>query len=75
MRQKFLDYQFVRHSPSQDQIERYDTIRNKFKKLAELVCSICPECREREQALVNLEQAMFWANASIAREKLYQEDQ
>jgi hypothetical protein len=40
MRQKFLDYQFVRHSPSQDQIERYDTIRIKFKKLAELVCSI-----------------------------------
>ena len=68
MRQKFLDYQFVRHSPTKDQIERYDTIRQNSKKLAELVCSIWPKCREREQA-------MFWANASIARKKLYQEDQ
>ncbi len=68
MKQEVLDYNFVRHCPNEDQIKRYDSIRSQIKKAAELINEICPEGREKEQAIVNIEQAMFWANASIARE-------
>jgi hypothetical protein len=68
MKQEVLDYNFVRHCPNEDQIERYDSIRRKIKRAAELISEICPEGREKDQAIINLEQSMFWANASISRE-------
>ena len=69
MKQKLLDYNFNHHSPTSEQIEKYDAIRDKFKEVAELICEICPESRERTESMVNIEQAMFWANASVARDK------
>lgn len=67
MKQELLDYNFVHHSPSQEQIRNYDAVRSKFKEVAELINDICPESREKNVSMTNLEQAMFWANASIAR--------
>jgi hypothetical protein len=35
--------------------------------LAETIMCVCPNSRERSLALTKLEECMFWANASIAR--------
>ncbi len=69
MKRELLEYNFVHRSPTKEQIKNYDTIRDNFKEIATLISEICPESREKTESLVNLEQAMFWANASIAREK------
>lgn len=60
---------FTYHSPFGDQSVRYGDIRAMAHMLArELNCS-CPPSRELSLAMTNLEQAVFWANAAIARNK------
>lgn len=62
-----LTTRFTYHAPKEGQPQRYEEIRNTGRELAELIDAECPESREKEQALVNLEQAVMWANAAIAR--------
>ncbi|MFJ8064896.1 hypothetical protein ACIQYS_09705 [Psychrobacillus sp. NPDC096426] len=57
---------FTYHAPKKDQVERYETIRNKAKELALLIDRSCPRSREKSLAQTNLEQAVMWANKSIA---------
>jgi len=42
-------------------------LRAAAKSLAELMDDECPESREKSLAFTKLEEAIFWANASIAR--------
>ncbi len=72
MNNDILEFNFVHHSPAKEQIEKYDTIRKKFKEVSALVNEVCTDGREKNQSMVNIEQAMFWANASIARDKKFQ---
>ena len=58
---------FVYHAPKEGQPERYTLIRDEAKALALLILANCPPSRERSLAITNLEQAIMWANASIAR--------
>ena len=58
---------FVYHQPFGDQTERYQEIREWAKSLALLIITKTPKSREQSLALTNLEQAVFWANAAIAR--------
>lgn len=53
--------------PHGDQTLRYQDIRMRFRQLATALLFECPHSRELSLALTNLEQAQFWANASIAR--------
>lgn len=62
-----LDNVFSHHPPQPGQQERYQAIRAKAKELAALMGEECPPSRELSLARTNLEQAVFWANASIAR--------
>lgn len=63
-----LRNRFVYHKPTgQEQTDRYAEIRLKLHQCAEFMASTCPPSRELSLAFTNLEQAMFWANASIAR--------
>jgi hypothetical protein len=62
-----LENNFVYHSPKEMQTQRYQTIREKAKELATLLLVECPPSRERSIAMTELETAIFWANASIAR--------
>lgn len=62
-----IDKRFTYHPPKGDQPERYIRLRDEAKMLAELICEFCPNSRERSLALTKLEEAIFWANASIAR--------
>jgi hypothetical protein len=64
-----IENNFKHHPPIDDlgQNEKYTAIRAEFKKLAEFLTTFCPPSRELSLSLTNLEQAQFWANASIAR--------
>lgn len=62
-----LENKFTYHKPFGDQPERYESIRAKAKELAELLLLKCPGSRELSLALTSLEESVFWANASIAR--------
>jgi len=55
------------HSPKADQPERYQAIRTKAEELAELIVASTPTSREQSLALTKLEETVFWANVSIAR--------
>lgn len=55
----------VPHDPSQG--ERYGDVRALLNAAADALLEKCPPSRELSVALTKLEEAMFWANASIAR--------
>lgn len=62
-----LEVRFTYHPPTGDQPDRYHKLRKVAHALASHVVDLCPESRERSLALTNLEQAVMWANAAIAR--------
>ena len=47
----------------------HGSVREACKSLALFLDENVPDGREKALALTNLEQAMFWANAAIARSK------
>jgi len=55
------------HAPKEGQPAKYEAIRAKAKELALLIETECPDSRERSVAFTNLETAVMWANAAIAR--------
>lgn len=62
-----IENNFKYHSPKADQPSRYESLRAKAKELANEINESCPESREKSLAITQLEQSVFWANASIAR--------
>lgn len=62
-----IENNFKYHAPKEGQPAKYDAIREKAKELANVIDELCPNSREKSLATTNLEQAMMWANASIAR--------
>ncbi len=57
---------FSYHKPAGYQAKRYETIRDTAKTLAYTINNDCPESREKSLAITSLQQAVMWANASIA---------
>ena len=57
---------FSYHKPTATQPLRYETIRDTAKTLAYTINDNCPDSREKSLAITNLQQAVMWANASIA---------
>ena len=64
---KELENNFTYHKPLAGQPERYGVIRDKAKGLAFFLNNQCPQSRELSLAMTKLEEVVFWANASIAR--------
>jgi hypothetical protein len=64
---KNLENNFKYHAPKDGQPEKYEAIRAEAKGLAGVMMAFCPPSRELSLALTNLEQAVMWANAAIAR--------
>jgi hypothetical protein len=62
-----IDNRFTYHAPKGTQPERYEYLRRQARNLATDIVRNCPDSRERSLALTKLEEAIFWANASIAR--------
>jgi len=64
---KELENIYTYHAPINDQQDRYIFIREVAKHLAATIEQSCPPSREKALAHALLEQAVMWANASIAR--------
>lgn len=62
-----IENNFTYHAPEKEQIEKYNEIRSNGKDFAYVLHFNCPESREKSLAMTNLEQAIMWANAAIAR--------
>jgi len=65
-----LERDFTYHAPQEGQPVRYEMIREQAKRFAIMILTATPASREQSLALTNLEQAVFWANAAIARNEL-----
>lgn len=63
-----IETAFTYHPPQGDQKEKYELLRDEAKKLAYLIDDNCPDSREKSLAWTHLENAIMWANASIARQ-------
>jgi len=62
-----IEHAFTYHAPKPGQPEKYARLREKAKELALLIAELTPSSREQSVALTELETAVFWANAAIAR--------
>ena len=62
-----IENNFKYHAPKGNQQERYVALRDKAKECALLIDEMCPDSREKSLAITKLEEAIMWANASIAR--------
>jgi hypothetical protein len=67
MDSKELENRFTYHAPKEGQPETYQQIRDSAHTLAKFINDNCPESREKSLSITNLEETVFWANASIAR--------
>jgi hypothetical protein len=67
---KEMETRFTYHKPQGTQGYRYIQIRDKAKDLAYFIVENTPESREQSLAITELEQAIFWANAAIARREV-----
>ena len=65
--QKRLDNDYRYHAPKGDQQDRYVTLRNAGKQLAELIVTLSPPSREQSVALTHLDQVIMNTNAAIVR--------
>ena len=65
-----LESVFNHHAPAGNQSERFAVVRGACKAAAKCILSVAPRSTiETHKALEALQEAMFWANAAIAREK------
>lgn len=63
-----LASRFTYHPPSPEKARRHEQVRNYLCHLAEEFDDSLPDGREKSLVITHLEEAMFWANAAIARE-------
>lgn len=64
-----LDERFKKHAVGEDQAERMESVREAGRRMAVTVSQDTADGRERSLALTRIEEAVFWANAGIAREE------
>lgn len=64
---KDLENRFISHAPFGDLPIRYEAIRSSLFQNAKLLLALVPKSAEQTTAVRKLEEAMFWANAGIAR--------
>jgi Xaa-Pro aminopeptidase len=57
---------FTYHSPTEEQVPKYEAIRAAGKALAEAIRVNCPDSADRSAALRKVREACFTANSSIA---------
>lgn len=67
---EYLNKVFRHHPPQGTQSGKYLALRDSGKYVAALIFRHCPDSRERSLALTKLEEAIMWANASIARNEV-----
>ncbi len=61
-----LDTLFTYHAPTEDQVVRYNLLREKAKEFAQLICDSCPPSSDTTAAIRLLRESLMTANAAIA---------
>lgn len=71
MDQQDIENRFAHHPPSEEKAVKkavkHAAARAEVKSVAETLNDLLPEGREKSLAFTHLENALFWANASLAR--------
>lgn len=64
-----LAHRFSYHQPNTpERVERHQTVRSTLLEAADKIVEVTgAPTREQSLAITHLEEAMFWANAAIAR--------
>jgi hypothetical protein len=62
-----INHRFDYHAPNAEKRTAHESVRAACKELAHKFDRDLPPGREKSLAITQLEQAMFWANAAIAR--------
>lgn len=69
-----LENRFTYHAPNKAQAAVFPPIRAAILETAKQIRDLTPRSREQSLAMTALEEAMFWANAAVARNaELYPE--
>jgi len=69
-----IDYEGLRgrfsaYQPDEDAESCHEAVRDAGYAMTVKVLQVAPDSRERSLALTKIEEAVFWANAAIAREE------
>lgn len=64
-----VDHMFTYHPPKEDQIPKYNEIREAGKEFAKVILKHTPGCPDQTVALRHVRTAVMVANAAIALEK------
>jgi hypothetical protein len=67
MEKNELKNRFTYHAPKEGQPKQYEDLRWRAYDFALFINALCPDSREKSLALTKIEEAVMWANASIAR--------
>lgn len=70
MKTEEVTNRFTYHPPTKDQVGVYKTIRHMALNFATYLDGILPDSKEKVIAINKLDEAVMWANASIARHDL-----
>ncbi len=65
-----LRHRFQYHPPLTDEVKHtHELVRAVHLRAADAMDEVLPEGREKSLCITKLEEAMFWANAAVAREQ------
>jgi hypothetical protein len=62
-----LPKRFNYSPPDEERAAVHDAVRTNLQTMAEIIDLSQPNSREKSLAVTHLEEAMFWANAGLAR--------
>lgn len=58
---------FLYHAPTPANAVIHDEIRARFIEAVAVIDNLIPDSREKSLFVTKMEEAMFWANAAVAR--------
>lgn len=61
-----VEHVFRYHTPTPDQLPKYEALRGKAKEFAQAIIDLTPMCADQSAALRHVREAVMTANASIA---------
>jgi hypothetical protein len=67
MKKTEIENNFTYHKPMPHDLIKYERLRNMAKEYCELVNELCPDSKEKSNAITKIEESNMWSNASITR--------